>query len=366
LPRGLLFVVVAGILFLAIRSIVSSISTFLVMLLVSVFLSFAIEPAVDYLADRGWRRGLATGLVFFGVFVVGGVLVWLMVDLVVHQIQTLVNEAPRLINRSVRWINQRFHTKITTDKIIHEIRNAQDNIAKTAGDVGGRVLSVTGRVITVVFQGFTVALFTFYLVAEGPQVRRTVCSVLPPERQRMVLQLWDIAIAKTGGYLYSRLLLATLSSLCAWIAFSIIGLPSPAALALFMGVTSQFIPVVGTYIGGALPVLIALINRPVSALFVLGYLIVYGQIENYLLSPRISAHTMEIHPAVAFGSAIVGASLLGAVGAILALPVAAIVQAFGSSYLHRYELVVADEDLERPGDAGELSETGPDTESRSP
>ncbi len=348
LPRGLLYVLVGGLLFLGARTIIESITDFLVILLVSLFLSFAIEPAVDWLADRGWRRGVATGLVFFIVFVVGGLLVWLMVDLVVQQIRTLVDEAPRLINKAARWINHRFNTKITTDKIIDRVKTFQGDITKTAGDVGGRVLSVTSSVIGFIFRGFTVALFTFYLVADGPRMRRTVLSVLPPERQRMVLRLYDIAVAKTGGYLYSRMLLALLSATSAWIAFSIIGIPSPLALALFMGVTSQFVPVVGTYIGGALPVLIALIDNPVKCIWVLGYLIVYGQIENYFFSPRISAKTMEIHPAVAFGSVIVGASLLGGIGALLALPAAAIVQAFVSSYIHRYDLIEADEVLEHP------------------
>jgi predicted PurR-regulated permease PerM len=354
---------IAGLLFIGARTIVSSLSDFLVIILVSLFLSFAIEPAVDFLADRGWRRGVATGLVFFIVFVVGGLLVWLMVDLVVQQIRTLVDEAPRLINKAARWINHRFHTKITTNKIIDKVKTFQGDVAKTAGDVGGRVLSVTSSVIGFIFRGFTVALFTFYLVADGPRMRRTVLSVLPPERQRMVLRLYDIAVRKTGGYLYSRMLLALLSAAFAWIAFTIIGIPSPLALALFMGVTSQFVPVVGTYIGGALPVLIALIDDPIKAIWVLGYLIVYGQIENYGLSPRISARTMEIHPAVAFGSVIIGGSLLGGIGALLALPAAAIVQAFVSSYIHRYEIVEADESFSRPADGAMEPEapTGPDT-----
>jgi predicted PurR-regulated permease PerM len=188
----------------------------------------------------------------------------------------------------------------------------------------------------------TIALFSFYLVADGPKLRRSVCSVLPPRQQKMVVGLWELSIRKTGGYLYSRVLLAALNATFTWFAFLIIGLPSPLALAVFAGIVSQFVPVIGTYIAGALPVLIALLNDPVKALWVIGYLVIYQQVENYLFSPRISARTMEIHPAVAFGSVFVGANLLGAVGAFLALPAAAIVQAFVSSYLHRYELIEED------------------------
>lgn len=337
-PRAVLYVLLAIAGFVLLRSLVEHIHDLLVIIFVAAFASFAIEPAVDWLADRGMRRGAATGIVFVAVTVVGGLLVFLIVDLVVEQVRGLVNDAPGMIRDATRWVNHRFHTKITTDSMIKQIQSYQSDLANTAGDVGGRVVSITGSLLGALFNGLTVALFTFYLVADGPRLRRSICSVLPPERQIVIIDLWELAIRKTGSYLYSRLLLAAISALCSGITFAIIGVPSPVALALWLGVVSQFVPVIGTYIGGALPVLIALLNDPVDALWVMGFIAVYQQVENYVLSPRISAATMEIHPAVAFGSAIVGAQLIGPIGAFLALPAAAIVQAFVSSYLHRYDV----------------------------
>ncbi len=338
-PRALLVVLIAVLMLEAVRSVFNAISGFLTILLVSLFLSFALEPAVDWFARRGWRRGPATAVVFLLVALCGAGLTWLMVSLVVEQVSALVDDAPRLVENAAEWANERFDLQITTTDVLERLNDYQGQLASTASDLGGRVVSITGSVIGAVFQLFTIALFTFYLVADGPRWRRSVCSVLPPARQRLVLGLWDLAVAKTGGYLYSRLLLAVISSSVSWMAFSIIGVPSPLALALWMGVVSQFVPVIGTYIGGALPLLIALLNAPIRALWVLGFILVYQQVENYFLSPRISARTMEIHPAVAFGSAIVGASILGPIGALLALPAAAIVQAFISSYLQRYEYI---------------------------
>ena len=338
-PRALFYVFLFAEGFFAVRSLVTSVSHLLVIMLVSLFVSFAIEPAVDWLADRGWRRGPATGLVFFVTFILGGLLVFLVVDLVVRQVSTLVDDAPRLLRNAANWINHRFNTKITTDSITRQLKKYQGSLANTASNVGGRVVSVTGSLIGVLFSGLTVALFSFYLVADGPKVRRGICSVLPPARQRVVIGLWELAIRKTGSYLYSRVVLAVITSIAGWIAFSIIGLPSPAALAVWAGVVAQFVPVLGTYIGGALPAVIALLNDPPKALWVIGYLVVYQQLEIYVLSPRIAARAMAIHPAVAFGAAFAGAEVLGPVGAFLALPAAAIVQAFVSSYLHRYELI---------------------------
>jgi predicted PurR-regulated permease PerM len=150
---------------------------------------------------------------------------------------------------------------------------------------------------------------------------------------------WEIAIAKTGGYIYSRGLLALLSAIVTTIALEIIGVPYALALGLWTGIISQFIPTIGTYLAGALPVLIALIDDPREALFVLIFMVLYQQVENYLFAPKITARTMDLHPAVAFGTVIVGASLFGAVGALVALPAAAVMQAIATTYLARHEVI---------------------------
>ena len=149
----------------------------------------------------------------------------------------------------------------------------------------------------------------------------------------------EIAIEKTGGYFYSRALLAAVSTTITWIVLSIIEIPFALPLALWVGVISQFVPVFGTYLGGILPILIALLESPLQAVWVLAFILVYQQIENYLISPQITERTMALHPALAFGSAIVGATLLGAAGALMALPVAATIQAFVSTYFERHQLV---------------------------
>jgi predicted PurR-regulated permease PerM len=154
-----------------------------------------------------------------------------------------------------------------------------------------------------------------------------------------VLQAWELAITKTGGYLYSRALLALISTFFHWVVFQSIGTPAPIALALWVGLVSQFLPVVGTYLAGVLPVLLTLIDSPLNAAIVIVFIVVYQQIENYFFAPRITARTMELHPAVAFGAALAGASLLGFVGALLALPAAAMIQALVGELGTRYDVV---------------------------
>jgi predicted PurR-regulated permease PerM len=185
----------------------------------------------------------------------------------------------------------------------------------------------------------TIGLFTFYFTAEGPRLRRVLLSTLSPHQQREALRVIEIAIEKTGGYFYSRALLATLSAVITWIVLRLIGIPFAVPLALWVGVISQFVPVFGTYLGGILPILIALLESPWQAAWVLAFIILYQQVENYLISPQITARTMALHPALAFAAAIIGGTLLGAAGALMALPVAATIQAFVSTYVERHQLV---------------------------
>jgi len=154
-----------------------------------------------------------------------------------------------------------------------------------------------------------------------------------------VLRAWELAGDKTGGYLYSRALLALISAVFHWIVFQSVGTAAPVALALWVGIVSQFLPVVGTYLAGILPVLLTFLDSPIKAVIVLIAIVIYQQIENYLFSPRITARTMELHPAVAFGAALGGAAVLGAVGAVLALPAAAMAQALISGYGARHPVV---------------------------
>ncbi|MFC8047424.1 AI-2E family transporter [Nocardia sp. NPDC057353] len=128
------------------------------------------------------------------------------------------------------------------------------------------------------------------------------------------------------------------STLAHYVAMRVLDVPSAFALALWVGVVSQFVPTVGTYLAGALPVLVALVYEPVNALWLLGFIVLYQQFENYVLQPRVTATTLDMHPAVAFGAVIAGAALLGPTGALLAIPVTATVQGFAGAYIRRYEV----------------------------
>lgn len=321
----------------------------LVLLLISLFLALAVEPAVNWLHRHRWPRGPATGVVMLLLFALAATFLSLLGSMLIRQVVAFVSEVPAMVRAALDWVNATFDASYSPTALLSEISSASGLIEQYASGVADNVWGAGTTVLALLFNALTIALFTFYLCADGPRFRRVLCSVLPPRTQREVLRAWEIAITKTGGFLYSRALLAVACAVAHYVVLLVLDVPFAFALALWMGVLSQFIPTIGTYIGGAAPVLVSLVEGVWPAVWVLVFVIVYQQFENYVLQPRIAARTLDMHPAVAFGSVIAGVAVLGAPGALLALPIGASLQAFLGTYIRRYE--VADHPL-LPGDRG--------------
>jgi predicted PurR-regulated permease PerM len=354
--RAILLLLLGAVAIVIVFWLVVRLRSLLITLLVSLFLAFAMEPAANFLARRGWRRGLATAAVF--AVLVAGVVVFVTAlgSLLVGEVSDLIDAIPGYAQQLADFLNQTVGTDLSSSKLAEALRNSQ-GVRNFFSGVAAAAVGLSTTLVGLVLQSFTIGLFTFYLVADGPRLRRTVCSVLRPDRQQLTLRIWDLAIESTGGYVYSRALLAGVSAAATWLALTLIGVPYPLALGLWVGLVSQFIPTIGTYLAGALPVLIALLHEPVDALWVLVYITLYQQFENMVLSPRITARTMSLHPAVAFGAVIAGGAIAGPIGALLALPAAASVQALVSLYAHRYEVVASPliEQSPHPGEAASPS-----------
>lgn len=333
--------------------VVRALGTLLVVMLVSLFVAFALEPAVNRMERRGIRRGIGTAIMFAVVTLMVAGFSAVVGTALASEVNDLIDKAPGYIDDIGGWLDDTFGVELKFDTLKEAFLEG-GGLQDLAGRFADDVVNVGTTIVSLLFHLFTVALFTFYLVAEGPKLRRMVSSMLGQRRTAIVTEIWDLAMDKTGGYMYSRTILALLSALVHWIAFALLDVPSPVALAMWVGVVSQFIPAIGAYIAGVLPVLVALLHDPKTGLWVLIVIIAYQQVENYFFSPRITAHTMNIHVALAFGAVIAGTALLGIVGAFLALPVAATAQAFISSWMARRA---------EPDQAGEAGEPPVPTES---
>jgi predicted PurR-regulated permease PerM len=317
----------------------------LIMLLVALFLAFAMEPAVQHLARRGWRRGLATGAVFVAV-VLGTIgILWVLIPFVFEQVSALIRAIPTSLEELNRILaGLPFGLDVDTrpelqEELLAFTGELGDRLREVALGAAGEVVTIGATALGMIARALAVLLITFYLVADGPRLRRALARPIPPGRQREMLAIWELAVAKTGGYIYSRLLIGGVSGVVHFIALLAIGIPNALALAIWMGLLTAFIPLLGVPTGGALLLIAALVHDPTAALWLFIVIMAYQQIENYVLGPKIQAHVMDLHPAVAFTSVIVGATLLGFVGVLLALPAAAITKALLSTYVHRHELI---------------------------
>jgi predicted PurR-regulated permease PerM len=308
-------------------------------MLVSLFIALALEPAVNKLVEMGRGRKASTGLLLLGIVFILISFVGAVGTIVGQQLADVLSNSEQYVNDTVKILNDTFGTQIDAASVNENINDPKGPVQRFVDSQQDKAFDLSVQALGALFQMFTVLLFSYYLVADGPRLRRSICSRLRPDQQRQVLNAWELAITKTGGYLYSRALLAVISSFFHWIAFQAIGIPAPIAMALWVGFVSQFLPVIGTYIAGVLPLVLTFVDSPIKAMIVIGFIAVYQQIENYLFAPKVTARTLELHPALAFGGALVGGAVLGPVGAFLALPAVAMGQALASSWGTRHEVI---------------------------
>jgi predicted PurR-regulated permease PerM len=340
LPRLSIAILVGLAVWFGATWVFSSTASFMITLIMSFFIAFAMLPAVQWLTRRGWRRGAAAGLVMVIGGLIAGVFVFAIGNVFFGQVTNLIENLPEILNDVQVWIEDTFDVTLDLETFGLEVTDVASYVTTRGSDLLGIVTGVTGSIIGLIFRILTVTFFVFYILADWPKLRASILSWLPPKHQRTADTVTTIVIDKVGGWVYSRGALAAISAVFTFAVFVLIKLPYPFALALWVGVVSQFIPTIGTYIAGVVPVFIALVSGdPLDAVWVVLAMTIYQQFENYLIAPKITANTMDLHPAVAFGSAIVGASLLGGLGALLALPVAAAATALSQIYGVHHDLI---------------------------
>jgi predicted PurR-regulated permease PerM len=338
----------------------SALSSFLFLILLSWLFAIAMEPAIARLCERGMRRGTATGLVGGAALLLTATLAVVFGNLFLQQASALVQALPDVVTKSVEWLNRTFHLSIDAATVTDRLKLNSDQLTTLASNLAGGFFGVVTSLVKVVFDGFTFVVFAFYLAADGPRIRQTIGSWLTPARQEVFVTVWDIAVAKTGGYVVSKVVLAIASAFLHGAVFWFIGVPYWLPLALLAGITAQFIPVVGTYIGVVVPVLFVVFSSPLTAVWIVVFAAVYQQVETYVFTPRISRRTMDVNSGIALAAVFVGAAFWGPIGALIGIPLVAAVVAVVQTYGHRYELVPALQGLPVPADGEPDEVTGSD------
>jgi len=360
------WVVVAVVALVALARFVLSDAGGVIFSLILAFLaSVAMEPAVARLSTS-MKRGFATAIVMFGSIVAFGAFLFVFGRLLSDQIGTFAQSVPQLLEDLTTWAAERFGVELDYQTMLDKLGVGTSTLTTIAQNLAGGVLGFVASVVAAAFSTLTFAFFTYYFSADGPRLRRWIAQLVPPRQQEVFNLAWELAVRKTGGYVTARIVLAAICGSLTALFMLIIGMPYWLALGIWTGVVAQFVPTVGTYIAIALPVIIGLIGEnPWQGLAVLAFAVVYQQIENVTLEPRISASAVDVHPAVSFSAVLFGASLFGIGGAFVAVPVTALLLALFDVYSHKYELVPDLAELQ-PGEREvvDAPEEGDDTRSR--
>jgi len=317
--------------------------TLVALIFMSFFFSLALQPAVLWLTNRyGWRRGAAVGVIYLAGLVGTVVLILILIPAVAQLAASIGENGAKWVNDSIAWAEDTFGVTIGGGEFAADwAPNFEEDLDEWVVGAFGSLLGIATSGIGFIFNLATMAMFTFYFTADAPRLQRSVLGLLPQRRQQDVGWAWDQAIIQTGGYFYSRMVLMVINGFGFFFTMVAVGMPVSLSipLSIFGGFVSVFIPAIGTYIGGAIPILLTLaIQGIIPGLVVLTYVLIYQQIENYYLSPKISSKTMSLNGAVAFGGALFGGAIAGPIGAFISLPVAALITALISNFAPHHEV----------------------------
>jgi predicted PurR-regulated permease PerM len=295
-------------------------SGIVVLLVLAMFLAIGLNPAVEAIMRRGVRRGFALLAVLTAVVGVLTLFVVALAPVISDQIAAITRNAPDWLDQlqsddRVQRLDQRFD-------VITKVREylSDSNFSST---LFGGALGVGLRVLSAVANSFIVLVLTIYFLASLPSIKQAAYALAPASRRPRVSALGDRIIHSTGAYVAGAFLVAVCAGISTLIFCFLVGLGDYAfALAFVVGLLS-LIPVVGAFVSAVVMTLLALTVSPTVALIALIYYIAYQQLESYVIYPRIMQRSVDIPGAVTVIAALVGGSLMGVIGALLAVPVAA-------------------------------------------
>jgi predicted PurR-regulated permease PerM len=312
----------------------------LIRVLIALFVAISLDPAVRWLTRRGVRRGLAVLLIF--LIASGLVTAFLMsvIPAMVHQFENLVHDAPgylaSLQERSARFrgLSDRYHL---TSK-------AQDLLASLPGRLGSGLLGFTRRLFGALFSTLTVVVLTIYFMADLPRLRHGVLRLFPRAHRAQFGQIADVMVDKVGAYMIGNVLISLAAGVASFAVFTALGVPFAVPLA-FVVALCDLIPMIGATLGAVICVLAALLTTEIwpTTVVVAIFFVVYQQLENYLIAPRILRHTVSLSAAAVLLAGLIGGTVLGLIGALMAIPVAAGLKVVLAERLHARDSADADE-----------------------
>jgi predicted PurR-regulated permease PerM len=318
-------VTIGALLALTMLQALASASAVFILIIISIFLAAGLNPAVMFFQNRGLNRGASVGAVMASVLLFVAAFIAIAVPPLIDQGNQLLDNAPALIkdlnnNAFINDLNNKYGVIDSLQtKIDSLIKDGQFAITAFGGVIGVGKAVVSGLVSTI-----TILVLTLYFLASLPQVINIGLRFVPATRRDRVSKLTNAIVGRIGSFVGGQAIIAALAATFILIMGLIVGMPYPGPLAMVVLICG-FIPLVGHFIGMSIVTVVSLTDSLTTAAIALGAYIVYVQIENYVITPRIMRKSLAIPGLVTIIAALLGASLLGLVGGLLAVPIAAAV-----------------------------------------
>lgn len=291
----------------------------IVLIVVSLFLAVGLNPVVEAFVQRGMRRGMAIGIVFFLVIAAFVGFGFAIVPPVIEQTNSFVKDLPGTLDDL-----RRNPTIRQFDNDYGVIERAQSYV--TSGDLGQRVfggiLGVGRIVVNTVFSAFSMLIMTLYFLAALPSMKRQAYRLIPATRRQRVTLLADEILARIGGFVSGALTVAFIAAAASYFFLTIVGLQYALALAVFVGLL-DLVPLVGATIAAVAVSVLGFIDSPTVGIACVIFYVAYQQFENYVIYPRIMRRAVDVPAPVTVVAVLIGGALLGVTGALLAIPTAA-------------------------------------------
>lgn len=334
-------VAAAVLLVLAVARVLLAVGDVLVLVLVSVILAFGFQPAVSWLARRGLSRGWAVTVGLLLGAVVGGVFLALVLPGVIRQLAALVEIAPEYLQRAMR------ESPLLAD--LNERFDLESAFQDTGSELPGTVLGLVGSLTSLVFNSLTVLILTIYFTVKLPDMRDAVATLLGRRERADFHQIFEESVERVGGYVLGNLVVSAAAGVTSFVALVVIGVPFAAALAFLVALT-DLVPTVGAIIGAAVASAVAAFVGIPELIATAAFFVVYQQVENYVIQPAVMRRAVDMAAPVVILAVLIGGTLLGVIGALLAIPTAAIIKvAFRELYLEdRVERVRTDDHQASP------------------
>ena len=296
----------------------------LLLVFVAAFLAIGLDPAIDWLERKGIKRGWAVTIIFLGFMLALVGFVAAVVPPLVEQVTNFATDLPDYIDDLARR-NERLAEYLRDNNIADRLRESIGSAPTQIGGSLSTVVGVAGSVLGKVFNALTVIVLTIYFSLSLRRAREGSLKLVPKSRRERVKELADPILEKIGSYIAGNVTVSIIAGVISFIFFIIAGVPYPVALALWVAI-ADLIPLVGATLGMVPALVVAFfVSLPVG-IATLVFFVIYQQLENYVIQPRVMTKAIDISPAAVLLAALIGGSLLGFVGALIALPFAAAVK----------------------------------------